>query len=96
MTRQTLNRIGAIAPVLMSLTALAMVAFQAETGLFRGGPYEGAPAHVFQLLVMLQPPFILIFLATANWQRIGRIVPPVVLQVGGLALVVGSVAFLRM
>ena len=96
MTRQTLNRIGAIAPVIMSLMALSMVAFQAETGLFRGGPDEGAPAHIFQLLVVLQIPFILIFLVTANWQRIGQIVPPVVLQVGGLALVVGSVAFLRL
>jgi hypothetical protein len=96
MSRQTLNRIGAIAPVIMSLMALGMVGFQAATGLFRGGPDEGAPAHIFQLLVMLQPPFILMFLATADWQRIGQIVPPVVLQVGGLALVVGSVAFLRM
>jgi hypothetical protein len=96
MTRQTLNRIGAIAPIMMSVMALSMVVFQAKTGLFRGGPYEGAPAHIFQLLVVLQLPFSVIFLATANWQRIGQIVPPVALQVGGLALVVGSVAFLRL
>jgi hypothetical protein len=96
MTRQTLNRIGAIAPVAMSLMALSMVAFQAATGRFRGGPYEGAPAHIFQLLVVLQIPFILVFLATANWQRAGQIVPPVALQMGGLVLVVGSVAFLRL
>jgi hypothetical protein len=94
--RQTLNRIGAIAPVVMSLMALSMVGFQAATGRFRGGPYEGAPAHIFQLLVVLQVPFILVFLATANWGRIGQIVPPVALQAGGLALVVGSVAYLRM
>jgi hypothetical protein len=96
MTRQTLNRIGAVTPVMMSLMALSMVAFQAATGRFRGGPYEGAPAHIFQLLVVLQIPFILLFLFTANWERISQIVPPVVLQVGGLALVVGSVAFFRM
>ena len=89
-------RFLAIAPLAMSLVALLDVAVVVSTGWERTLKDEGAAAHLFQLLVVLQIPLILAFLATADWKRFARAAPLAALQVGGLALAVGAVAFFKL
>lgn len=67
MTRQAVNRIGAIAPFVCSALALALVLANIAGGV-RPAPDENASAHVFQLLIALQLPLVLLFLATADWK----------------------------
>ena len=67
MNRQKINRISAIMPVILSLLALLDVMFVVITGWERHLKDEGAAAHIFQLLIVAQTPFMLAYFATANW-----------------------------
>ena len=96
MNRQKINRVSAIVPVVMSLLAVALVLVVVTTGWERHLNDEGAAAHIFQLLIVVQVPFILAFLATADWRRFAAIARPVALQVGSLFLAVGSVVFFKL
>ena len=96
MNRDTLNKIGAIAPVVLSLAALALLLFALATGWERGLKDEGAVAHSFQLLIALQVPFILAFLVTSDWNRLARIGRWAAIQAGALALALAPVAILRL
>lgn len=87
------NRIGAVAPVVMSVLALSLVLVVMTTGWDRGLKDEGAAAHLFQLLIAGQIPFVLAFLVTANWQRSLGVGKMVAAQLGALTLAVGAVAF---
>lgn len=87
-----INRIGAVAPVVMSLTALAIVGVVVSTGWERGLKDEGAAAHIFQLLIAGQIPFMAAYLFTANWKRSFEVAKPLSLQLGALVLAIGSVA----
>jgi hypothetical protein len=64
MTRAHFHRIGAIAPFVLSLLALALVVVVLTTGWERQLADEGAAAHLFQLLVAAQLPLIGLYLAT--------------------------------
>jgi hypothetical protein len=57
-----------IVPLVCSLVALAIVAGNVAAGTPRA-PDENASAHLFQLLMVAQLPFILLFAATAQWSR---------------------------
>jgi hypothetical protein len=96
MSRQKINSISAIAPVVMSLTALLIVLTGVITGWERNLKDEGAAAHLFQLLMVAQMPFILAFLVTANWKGGLRIVRPLGLQFVAIGLALGSVAFFHL
>jgi hypothetical protein len=96
MSRQTLNRLSAFLPVLMSLLALIDVGIAVTTGWERGLEDEGAAAHIFQLLVVAQAPLILLFLATADWRRIVRVVAWLAAQSLALALAFAPVAALHL
>jgi cell division protein FtsW (lipid II flippase) len=79
----------------MSLLAFGLVLVAVATGWDKDMKDEGAAAHIFQLLVALQIPFILAFLVTANWRQFG---PPLVIlgiQVAALALAFGPVAYFK-
>ena len=91
MTRQKINRICAAIPIVMSLLALGVVLVVVTTGWERGLQDEGAGAHIFQLLIVLQAPFILAHLATADWGRFMSVARPAAVQVATLALAIGSV-----
>ncbi|HEY5288934.1 MAG TPA: hypothetical protein VIJ59_02750 [Caulobacteraceae bacterium] len=91
-----LNRISATAPVIMSLAAVALLLFALVTGWERGLKDEGAVAHIFQLLIALQAPLIVAFLATADWRRLPAIVRVGALQAGALILALAPVALLRL
>jgi len=96
MTRRKINHISAIAPIVMSLLALLMVLIVVATGWERNLTDEGAAAHIFQLLILAQLPFILIFLVTADWKRLVQIARPLALQVLCIDLAVGSVAYFKL
>lgn len=96
MTQHRINRISAFAPVIMSLLALAIVLIVVTTGWQRHLKDEGAAAHLFQFLMVIQVPFILTFLTTANWGRIGQVLKPLSLQIFAAGLALTSVAFFKL
>lgn len=83
-----LRRPSAFAPLAMSLAALALIAtVLATTGnAAQGAPHdEGAPARLFQLLILLQLPISAVF--AASWlPRAPRSASLVLLLQGGAAL----------
>ena len=96
MSRQRINSISAIAPVVMSLMAFLIVLMVVITGWERNLKDEGAAAHMFQLLMVAQMPFILAFLVTANWKRGLRIARPLGIQFVAIGLALGSLAFFHL
>ncbi len=96
MDRQKINRVSAIVPVVLSLMAFGVVIVAVVTGWGKGNADEGAGAHIFQLLIVAQVPFILVFVATADWKRVGQTAGLIALQAAGLVLAVGSVGFFKL
>jgi len=62
----------------------------------RGLKDEGSAAHIFQLLIAGQIPFVVAFLVTANWGRFIRIAVIVGLQIVAIALALGPVAYFNL
>ena len=77
-----LNRALMVAPIACSILALAIVLGNVAAGVERQAD-EGGWAHLFQLLIAGQLPLVLLFLATADWSRTGRLLLTLLLQ--GLA-----------
>jgi hypothetical protein len=95
MIRQDYNRTFGIAPVVMSLMALALVIFAATTGWQTNLPDEGLAAHTFQLLIFSQPVLVALFLATADWKRPLRVAGLLALQALGAGLALGALFYLE-
>jgi hypothetical protein len=93
MDRQKLNLVSATVCIVMSLQAFLVVLLVVTTGWDRHLKDEGAAAHIFQLLIAGQLPFVLAFLATADWKTVVR---PVAMEVGALALAFGTVVFFKL
>ena len=96
MTRIRLNRIAARVPVICSLLAFALVVTALATGWQTHAADEGAAAHLFQLLVAAQLPFVAVFLLTADWRPATRPVPTLALQAALLMLALAPVAIFRL
>ena len=97
MNRQKINRISALAPVILSLLALLDVMIVVITGWERHLKDEGAAAHIFQLLIAAQVPFMLAYFATANWgDRVVSIARPPAVQLLAIGVAFGFVAFFRL
>src|SRR5579859_1892146 len=94
--RQRANLVAAAAPTIMSLLALSVVLIVVTTGWERRLKDEGAAAHIFQLLIVGQLPFMAAFLITTSWRRSLTIVRPMLFQVAALALALGSVAYFKL
>jgi len=90
------NKLGEVAPVIMSFLAFVIVLVVVATGWERHSTDEGAAAHLFQLLIVGQAPFVLMFLLTAKWSNLVKVVKPFAIQVGALALALGSLAVFRL
>jgi len=90
------NLLTAIIPVIMSLLALAVVLAVVTTGWERHLQDEGAAAHIFQLLIVGQVPFLAAYLVTSKGRRVLEIVRPMAFQAGALAIAIGSVAFFKL
>src|SRR3954467_14856749 len=74
----SVNRVSLIAVFAFSLLALSTIAVALSAALLSGHPPrpepdEGTGAHIFQLSIALLMPAIVVFLATANWARPGRV-----------------------
>ncbi len=96
MSREAINRICAVAPIVLSALAVLVLVFAFATGWGQGYGDEGAAAHLWQLLIGGQAPFVLAFLATADWDRWQRVAGPFALQVCALALAFFPVAYFRL
>ena len=88
MPRSLLRQPSALVPLLMSCAALALVlGHVAMFGIVRGEADEGTPAHLFQLLMAGQLPFVAYFAIT--WLPSA---PAKALQVLGLQVVAALAA----
>lgn len=96
MDRQKINRISGIAPIVLSLMAFGVVMVAVLTGWEKGYADEGAMAHIFQLLIVAEVPFILVFVATAEWNRVVRVAGLIALQAAALVLAFAPVAFFKL
>jgi len=68
-----IHNFSRVAPLVMSLLALALIIEGlVQFGLHHREVDEGWQAHLFQLLMVLQVPIVLLFAATANWRQPGR------------------------
>jgi hypothetical protein len=96
MHRQSINCYSAIIPVMLSLMAFLLVIAAVSTGLGKAGQDEGVAAHLFQFLIVAQIPFILAFLATANWRRWTRVTGQLALQACAVTLAFAPVAYFNL
>ena len=96
MNRHGVNRICAIAPLVMSGLALLLALAAGIAGRDRGATDEGALAHAFQLLIVAQVPFVLVFLGTADWHRLVAVARPVILQTAAVCAAFAPVAYFKL
>jgi hypothetical protein len=93
MRREIVTRIAANMPPILSLLAFALVLMSVATGWGQVPGDEGAAAHIFQLLIVAQLPFIVTYIMTANWRRRGPVMTRIALQLAALVLAVAPVAY---
>jgi hypothetical protein len=93
--RQQINRICALVPIVLSLTAFVWVLGNVSGGLRSGGD-EGTGFYIFWLLILLQMPFVFAYIATADWTKWRRVMGQMVLQVIALSLAFAPVAFFKL
>ena len=92
-----INRWTGWVPIAMSVAAIALLTVALTTGWGKGPPGdEGAAAHLWQLLVGLQVPLIVVFLATSDWRKPLGLFAILGLQVLGLLVAMAPVALLRL
>ena len=96
MRRDLINRIAANTPLVLSLIAFTLVLVAVATGWGQVRGDEGAAAHIFQLLIVVQLPFMVTYMMTANWRRRGPALGRIALQVAGLALAFAPVAYFHL
>ncbi|MBV8888098.1 MAG: hypothetical protein JO305_00340 [Alphaproteobacteria bacterium] len=93
MPHPKINRICTLMPFVMSFSAFLLCLVAVATGWDKGLHDEGSAAHIFQSLIALQLPFIVVFLLTAEWNRLSRVAGTAGLQIAAAALAFGPVAF---
>jgi hypothetical protein len=92
MNRPRINRILIVVPILFSTLALALVLGNVAAGV-PPQPDEGTAAHLFQLLIAVQLPLVLLFAATADWTRPARPILTLAAQALALAAALGALAW---
>lgn len=95
MNSRTAQYVTGVAPIVMSLIALAVVI----EGVLQFGSHppadEGWQAHVFQILMVVQVPLILLFVAI-SWRTSRRSLPVLGAQALLWMLAVGAVGFFNL
>lgn len=81
-----------VVAVLCSMLALALVLGNVAAGVPPQAD-EGTAAHLFQLLIAVQLPLVLLFIAIADWTRPARAMPALAAQALALAAAVGALAW---
>ena len=92
----TVNRFCAFAPLVCSLLALLTVGTALAVGGTAPRPDEGAAAHIFQLLIVVQAPLVVGFLVTADWKRWQPAARRLGLQATALVLAFAPVAYFHL
>lgn len=95
MRHQKISRVCAMIRIVLSLTAFVWVLGNVSGGLHSGGD-EGTGFYVFWLLILMQVPFILGYVATADWTRLRGVAGRIVLQGIALMLAFAPVAFFKL
>jgi hypothetical protein len=90
-----MNRACAVAPVVMSTLAFLLAFFGGITAVGRAED-EGTSAHVFQLLIVAQVPFVVGFLATADWRRARRVAFTTALHVAAVVLAFAPILYFQL
>ena len=93
-TRNKIDRLCAIVPIALSVLDCVWVLGNVASGA-NSASGEGLGFKVFWLLIALQIPFILGYLATANWRH-WRGTAGVILQVPALILAFAPVAYFKL
>jgi hypothetical protein len=96
MTRARINHIAGLVPVACSLAAFALVVFALVAGWQTHQADEGAAAHLFQLLMVAQLPFIAAFILTADWRRMATPAGMLALQGAAIVLALSPVALFHL
>ena len=96
MNRHNINLVSATVCIVLSFQAFLVALLVVTTGWDRHLADEGPAAHIFQLLIACQLPFLCAFLASADWSRLRTILRPAMLEAGALALAFGTVAWFRL
>lgn len=96
MDRKRFNDLSGIVPIVMSAMAFGLLIVALATGWDKGDPDEGTPAHLFQLLIVAQVPFLLAFIATADWAEAGRVGRTLAIQAAALVLAFAPVAIFKL
>ena len=95
MNPRTVKRVTAIAPMVLSLAALAIVI----EGHIEFGSHppadEGWQAHLFQLLMVLAVPIILVYVAI-SWRSLKQALPILATQVCLWLLALGALRFFNL
>ena len=92
MDPRTVKRVSAYAPFIMSLAALAIV-IEGHLEFGNHPPAdEGWQAHLFQLLMVLAVPIILLFIAI-SWRSFKQALPILAAQVFLWLLALGALRF---
>jgi len=88
---QRIHNFSRVAPVIMSFLAIALIVEGlVQFGLHHREADEGWQAHLFQLLMVLQVPFVFLFVATANWKQPSRNLGVLGLQAAGWGAALGA------
>jgi cell division protein FtsW (lipid II flippase) len=92
MRGEQMNRISGRIIIGLSVLALLTVV----SGYFQAPqPDEGTAAHIFQLSIVALVPTILLFLATADWQRPLRSARPLLITAVALVLAFAALYYLE-
>ena len=86
MARTQINRWTTAAPLLLSGAAFLLALTAGVTGWERNLPDEGLAAHMFQLLIAVQVPIVILFLWTADRVRSRSTGKWLALDLPGIAL----------
>jgi hypothetical protein len=95
---ESVNRASLVAVFGFSLIALSTLVVALSVAFLSGHPPrpepdEGTAAHIFQLSLVLLMPSVLVFLATANWARPGRVIRALVLPACAVVLAFGMLYY---
>lgn len=87
-----LNRLSALASIVLSLIALTCVI----TGYFQPPqPDEASAAHIFQLSIAALVPTLIAFLLTADWKKPARTLRPMIFSAATLTLAFVALFYLE-
>ncbi len=96
MRHQKINRVCAMVPIVLSLTAFVWVLGNVPGGARPGGDEGIGSRGIFWLLILMQMPFVFGYVGTADWTKWRRVTGQMVLQVIALGLAFASVAFFKL